>query len=583
MKINKLTLIFVICCFIPVLGVSGCGGNTKKTADSDKSEQNSEAIDSPNSDPAMPEDQFPVLDQEDSDSDNNNNANNGEYFEADTTSPEIVLYSPNGFDLGCDENLYVKFSENIDCAAISEKNVVNVINDLNEVIAGDITCVGDELRYEFADNLEQNITYTATISTDVRDIANNRLAEEFSWDFSTASIIYVDQNAITGEKNGCSWQNAFVDLQVAITKAADLDSGVDQIWVAKGIYTPAEPGGARTLSFNLLKNVEFYGGFPVGGSDFAERDWLLNETILSGDLNNDDIDFVNNSENSYHVVDATGVDATAILDGFVIQAGNADGSGPPDSDKGGGVYMYDCSALLSSLNLRENIAIHGGGIYTEASEVNLLNVSFEDNIATASGGGLNIVFPRSNPLLTDVVFYSNRARFGGGLNIRAGQAILTNLTFNNNEAVGIGARGGGLYNLNSNPTIINTIFWGNTAADAGKQIYNNDSVPIISFSLIEDSGGSGPDWDILLGTDIANNIDVDPMFMDVLNNDLRLSMHSPAIDIGNSAPQADINGDGLLDFISLPEFDIGGQVRLQDGDLVSGAIIDLGVHEYQSF
>ena len=57
----------------------------------------------------------------------------------------------------------------------------------------------------------------------------------------------------------------------------------------------------------------------LGETDPNARDVGNYETVLSGDLNGDDgPNFANNGENSYHVVTGSGIDETAILDGFTI-------------------------------------------------------------------------------------------------------------------------------------------------------------------------------------------------------------------------------------------------------------------------
>ena len=100
-----------------------------------------------------------------------------------------------------------------------------------------------------------------------------------------ATIIYVDADAI-GLGNGSSWDNAYTDLQTALSVAA---SG-DEIWVAEGIYYPDKGVGqindAITSTFVLTDDVAFYGGFDPDSDvdEMAERDWETYVTVLSGDI-----------------------------------------------------------------------------------------------------------------------------------------------------------------------------------------------------------------------------------------------------------------------------------------------------------
>jgi len=72
-----------------------------------------------------------------------------------------------------------------------------------------------------------------------------------------ASRLYVSANLATGADDGSSWANAFrgtIGLQAALAEAQQ-NAAVDQIWVARGVYKPAGPGGPRGVSFALLNNV----------------------------------------------------------------------------------------------------------------------------------------------------------------------------------------------------------------------------------------------------------------------------------------------------------------------------------------
>jgi hypothetical protein len=225
--------------------------------------------------------------------------------------------------------------------------------------------------------------------------------------------IYVDANA-TGFNHGGSWWSAYRFLQNALFTA---QSG-DQIWVAKGVYKPDRgPGitpGDREATFTLKNGVSIYGGFPAGGGTWQSRDPNIYETILSGDLYGNDVedwllyysDTTRTFENSYHVVNASNTDRTAVLDGFTITAGNANGDG--DFGRGGG--MYSGSPTLVNCTISGNTASEGGGVYNEGSNLFLNNCTISGNTAGGSGGGMYC----SSGRLTNCTIRSNTAGISAG-------------------------------------------------------------------------------------------------------------------------------------------------------------------------
>ncbi|MCB9297152.1 MAG: hypothetical protein H6559_29120 [Lewinellaceae bacterium] len=60
------------------------------------------------------------------------------------------------------------------------------------------------------------------------------------------------------------------------------------------------------------------------------RDWAVYETTLSGDIDNDGT----LANNSYHVIFNNNLNNTAVLDGFTVSGGNADGAEPITSAEG---------------------------------------------------------------------------------------------------------------------------------------------------------------------------------------------------------------------------------------------------------
>jgi predicted outer membrane repeat protein len=247
---------------------------------------------------------------------------------------------------------------------------------------------------------------------------------------------------------------------------------------------------------------------------------------------------------------------------------------------GGGLYNVGGIAALTDVTFNGNNASggiagnSGGGMYNNNSNSNLINVTFIGNTTDGFGGGMTT--ESSIPTLTNVIFSGNTSNgSGGGIYNYSCSPNLTNVTFSANKAVYFG---GGMYNDGgSSPILINSILWGNEVDNFPNQIQNggSSSIPTISYSDIQGSGGSGA-WDSNLGTDGGGNIDVNPFFMDpdgidgifgTSDDNLRLSPLSLAIDAGDPN--------------NCPKTDLDSAVRPVDGDGNGTPICDMGAYEAQ--
>jgi hypothetical protein len=295
-------------------------------------------------------------------------------------------------------------------------------------------------------------------------------------------IIYVDADA-NGLNDGTSWMDAYRFLQDALADANSSTKPIE-IWVAQGTYRPDEdtlhPGGTgnREATFQLISGVTLKGGYAgFGEPDPNERNTGLYINTLSGDLNsNDGPEFANNTENSYHVVTASYTDTNAILDGFTITAGNANGQGHPIyQNDGGGMYNYKSSPNVNNCTFIENSAILGGGMFNSRySKPSVNDCKFTKNLANDRGGGMFNHY--SSPTVNKCTFSNNSANDGSGMVNEFSRLTVNNCTFSANLAKNYG---GGMYNLASRPTANNCTFTKNLA-NGGGGMYNQYSSPIVN-------------------------------------------------------------------------------------------------------
>jgi predicted outer membrane repeat protein len=434
-------------------------------------------------------------------------------------------------------------------------------------------------------------------------LAGERAAPSESVPVVSGADWYVDRNA-TGSASGLSWTDAYTNLQDALSGAMF----GQEIWVAKGIYFPDNGRGridnSVTSTFQLKNGVAIYGGFSTTETLRTQRNWMANVTVLSGDLDGNDITDANGvvtdtasivGINASHVITSRETAPSTTLDGFTITSGQAKGGG--NDDNGGGMYSSDGELTLENLAFIGNFAAgDGGGMYRTSGSSAITNVTFSSNHASNSGGGMystggdsvlnNVTFAGnsaavngggmvnadgSNTTLTNVVFSGNLAMGdGGGIFNNESSPTLTNVTFSGNRAF----NGGGMRNnASSHPAIQNSIIWNNQDTSgigtADASIKNIGSTPVISYTLVQGSGGSGLGWTSTLGMDKGLNIDMDPLFVTAVDpatapatdGDLRLQAASPAIDAGNKT-------------LNTSDKDLAGKPRVYND------VIDLGAYEF---
>lgn len=431
-----------------------------------------------------------------------------------------------------------------------------------------------------------------------------------------AGVIYVNQaNSAGGD--GSSWSTALNEAQFSSTLQGSVSG--DEFWVAAGTYKPTT-GSDRMTSFTLKSGVSLYGGFAGTETVREERNWKANTTILTGDLLGNDSGTTNNGENSYHVVVGSGTDSTAILDGFTIAGGNANGGGGSNTyygggllisggspsvrhcifmdnsaqNRGGGVYndsaspeITECSfwrnktgqgggmsnfngsnPTVTNCTFSENNGVSGGGMVNVGSSPRVIGCTFSSNTTNAfgGGGGGGMYNYTGSPEVTNCTFVGNRSSstmntsIGGGMVNSSSSPAVTNCTFAGNRVSG---QGGNLYNdFNSTPTVVNSIFWN----AVGGEIVNVSAIPTLRNCIVQ----SG---DVGAGAVTSNVTSADPLLGPLADNGgltmtCAIPSGSPAFNAGEAA------GSIVLGSVTVPGTDQRGVVRPQ------GNGVDIGAYEF---
>jgi parallel beta-helix repeat protein len=315
----------------------------------------------------------------------------------------------------------------------------------------------------------------------------------------------------------------------------------------------------------------------------------------------------------------SGETAAARVEGFTIRNGRA--------TSGGGMFILASDPTLVNCIFSGNTAAStfsqafGGGIaIVNSSSATVTNCTFSGNTAVsglsqAFGGGIAI--GGGSPTVVNCTFSGNTAvtadeslAAGGGMGIvSSGSPTVVNCTFSGNAAQGVPPWGGGMFIDNSSPTVVNCTFSGNTAS--GMYIFSGN--PTVTNSIL---WGNSPNQisgtafvtysDVQGGFAGTGNLNADPLFVrnpspgmdgrfgdhpftmvdeaaDDDYGDLHLQAASPVIDAGNNAPvtappfPAD-GGGTVLDKDGKPRFvDHPGKADTGAG---TAPIVDMGAFEF---
>nr|WP_295927743.1 choice-of-anchor Q domain-containing protein [uncultured Dyadobacter sp.] len=419
--------------------------------------------------------------------------------------------------------------------------------------------------------------HPAKSPAEIRAIKVRQTAARLSATDAVPPVLYVNINKTDGPPyDGSSWRNAYQQLGEAF-KYAHENPGVQQIWVANGVYRAIydhdyidEDGVIQEdYTFRLVPNVKIYGGFTGVEQSLAERK-LATQTSYpfdDRDAGQDLVTILDGDEFIHHVVTSAGDVGSASLDGFLITGGNASLASDVSVEgmtisrnAGGGIVIINSSPSLANIEIYNSKAGKGAGIFVSNSAPSLTNFQISGNRAM---DGAAIYASESEIVLTNSIINNNRADGSGAVFLLNSSDVLTNVTIARNRGEG----SGGLLVDGGAPKIRNTIINDNRSnADIEIQVING-GVPSFAHSIVPGSGGSGS-WHTDFGNDQGGNLDADAQMYNPGSGVFGLYPGSPAINKGNNLY---FQSDQIPDLSALTT-DYRGTARIIKGTVDIGAL-----------
>ena len=198
----------------------------------------------------------------------------------DTTAPTVSSTSPNNgaANVSRGNALSATFSEAMDPLTINTATFT--LEQGGALVAGAVSYSGVTVNFTPASPLAPNVPFTATISTDAEDLAENALAADYVWTFTTGSTL--DTTAPT--VSSTTPYNGAANVSRGNALSATFSEAMDPLTVNTATFT-LEQGGAPvvgavsysgiTVSFKpaspLAPNVPFTATISTDAEDLAEN------------------------------------------------------------------------------------------------------------------------------------------------------------------------------------------------------------------------------------------------------------------------------------------------------------------------
>ena len=354
-----------------------------------------------------------------------------------------------------------------------------------------------------------------------------------------------------------TWEKAATNIQDGI----NVSTNGDVVLVTNGIYNLTEQisvtNNITVKSFNGADSTMVVGGFP----EHTNRCFYLeNDSIVDGFTISNGVVKGNDTSEVY------GGGVYCYEGGTVKNCTITGNSALGSCCDGGGVYCDD-GGLIQNCIIAKNYGYWGGGVNSDLGTVQ--NCIISENTAYMQGGG---IFLMNEGVVQNCIIKNNFANwYGGGVWCNWGGVVQNCVIIKNtanNSGGGVGCWHGG--------TLINCTICKNEATETQiDSVFCIEKKPFFYNNIIY----AHEDNNIWAASDIGNKAKIltththiknccigqPPEFIDLENNNFRLSYESPCVNRGSNKKYHKIGNSS--------ETDLAGNLRVMNGK------IDIGAYE----
>jgi len=193
-----------------------------------------------------------------------------------STPPRVSIPTPaNGAtNVAIDTIVTADFNENVNCLTLTASSFT--LTQGSTPMAGTVICSGSTGTFIPSANLASNTTYTATVTAAVQDPEGTPMTGNYSWSFTTASVIVPTPPGVTVTIPG----NSQTDVAVTTTVKAVFNENINCSTVTSSSFTLNQGGTSVagsvsctgstanfTPSADLANNTEYIATVTTGVKD----------------------------------------------------------------------------------------------------------------------------------------------------------------------------------------------------------------------------------------------------------------------------------------------------------------------------